>query len=195
MCDGAIAGCCRKTWWQQVRQRDVGCCVRASVGDGDVKGDNLALRRSARATGKRLNGDQVSLFFNINGFFQIIADRAWVRLIAGCCGDHVGDHHASLISVNSRRNRDNFCITGVDCTNRPQTGGWIISTCSAGVADVSQSRWQLISQRNIGRLSGAVVGNFDLEDDSIANLWSAVSAGQCLNGDKIRVVVHNDGFL
>ena len=60
---------------QEVDQRNIGRAVRSVVGNGDLKGDNIALFRVRIAAGKCLDRDKIgSRNYNHNRFIQVIAD-------------------------------------------------------------------------------------------------------------------------
>ena len=195
MSDAAVCCRCRQACGEQVRETHVGRRVRTIVGDRDVESNCIAFGRSTGTAGQSLHGDQVGLFININGLNKVITDGAWVWLVASCCGDDVGDHHARRAGVNSGGNRDDGSFAAIECADGPETGHRIIRTTYAGVAHVRQASWQRIGQRDVGRLSGTVVGDFDLESHRVANRWRTVAACECLDCDEVCRVVDNDGFV
>ena len=81
---------------------------RAVVGDFDLEDHGVAFGRSAVATGKCLDGDQIGFVIHDNGFVQVIAGGAWVRLIAHRRGGDIGDRVSALADING-------AFEGQDC--------------------------------------------------------------------------------
>ena len=101
---------------------------RAIVTDFDLEADCVAFVGSAVATGKRLNGNQVSVIVDGNRFGQIIASGAWIRLIAHCGRGDVGDCVSALTDINGSRESQDFGITGSQCWNGKDSSGRVVAS-------------------------------------------------------------------
>ena len=114
-------------------------------------------------------------------------------MVASCGGSDVGDCVTRLASVNG--SRQCYCRgrSHVERSNIPNSIG--VGSLGCRVASQSESSWKRIGQRNVGRLSRAIVGDFNLEDDGVAFGWSAISAGQCFDGDQVSRVVNDNRFV
>ena len=108
-------------------------------------------------------------------------------MVARCRGGDVGDCVATLAGVNGTRQGDCCSHSHVERSNIPNSSG--VGALGCRVASQRESGWNRICKRNVGRLSGAIVGDFNLEDDRVAYFWSAISAGQCFHSDQISGVV------
>ena len=75
------------------------------------------------ATGQSFDRNQISVGFDDNGFFKIIAGRAWIRLVA-CCGSRdVGQRVSALANVNGSRKSQCRRSTGVERSDVEHSGG------------------------------------------------------------------------
>ena len=191
-------GCSRrKTCRQEVDQRNIGRLSGAIVGDFDQEGNDIAFGRCAVGTGECFDGDQVSFIIDDDFFFKIITGSTRIRLIARSRSRDIGDRVATLPYINGTFQGQRRGFASAQCADRKDPGTRIVAALRNVTVGTSrgQTRRQQIRQRNVSRLSGTIVGDFDLKSNDVAFGWRAVAAGQSFDGHQISVWIDINGFF
>ena len=188
-------GC--QTRRQKVCQRNVGGLSRTIVGDFDLESHRVAFGRCTVAAGQRFNRDQIRVIIDNNGLTKVVTGGAWIRLIRHRRSCDISDRVAALAYINGTSQCQRRGFACAQCSDIKQTRPRVVS--SLGDSPVGavgcQTRWQEIGQRNVRRLSAAIVGDNDLEDHRVAFGRCTIATGKCFNGHQIRVVIDNDLFF
>ena len=162
------------------------------IGNLDLEADRIAFGRSAVATGKCLDGNQVRISDNIHRFGQIIACSARVVLIAHGSGGRIGDRIATLAHVNGSF-KDQRCRS----TNRNVTDAKDSVYCTiralryrAVVGSRRQACWKQIVQEHASRIIATIVCDFDLEGNNVAFIRSCIATEQRFDRHQIGFNIH-----
>ena len=119
---------------------------RAVVGDFDLEDHGVAFGRSAVATGKCLDGDQIGFVIHNNGFVQVIANGVWIRLVARCRAGNVGESVSALANIHCALECQRCRVTRVQNSDGVDSGGRVIGTLCDGTGNKRQTGRQRVGQ-------------------------------------------------
>ena len=117
---------------------------RTVVGDFDLEANRVAFGRCAVATGQGLDGYQISIGFHDDGFVEIIAGGAWIRLVASRCSGDIGDRVATLTDINRSSQCQRCRTAGIQRSDRKQSGGRVVCSLCNRTGSKRDARGQRI---------------------------------------------------
>ena len=108
-------------------------------------------------------------------------------MIASCRGCDVGDRVATLSYINRSFKNQRSRVANGNVTNAEDATGCAVRTLRHGavIAGCRQSCRQQVIQEDTCGVRISVVGDFDLEGNSITFVWRVIATKQRLDSDKI----------
>ena len=73
---------------------------RAIVADFDLEANGVTFGWCTIATSERFHRHQISIGFDDDSFFQVIANGGWIRLIARRSGGDIGQCVSAFANIN-----------------------------------------------------------------------------------------------
>ena len=155
---------------------------RTVVGDLDIKTNRVAFGRGAIAAGQCFDRHQIRFVVDFNCLHQVITCSARVGLITSRRSCRVGDYVSTFTNIHSSYQGNCGSGSRIQSANRPETCRRAVRALAERATGERDARGQLIAQRNIRGLSGALVGDSDLEGDSVPFGWCRVATSERFHG-------------